>query len=717
MIMMSSEVYEKLGLSAEEGQIYTIITSKLVRTKEEIELLAEKIVPQVEDLLKSLEEKKFVRVIPGKVPQYRAIAPPIAISPKIDQQVETINSEYYNEINSQWEQGQTALQSIINQIQEGGEQLTHFKEELNSTIDSFIKRINKNIESDEIKIQGKINKANKTNTDTLKKYDLSLNKTLQSTKDKNLKNLGVKVKDIQSDFKKELDKLIKDTALEQTQAITDDFEKWITQHIENIEVAVPLAQSQREEQITSSNEQVNQLSDNIQKMTLEFSRKLPIELEEYTAQHTDSFNIFDRTIKAELNKLKGHFLEIKNVVNEKLSKRVSLGKGGYEDIGKLAESALQETDESSKQIDKQIEEIIKNFDTTNSSLNETINSSLNNQNIEFQRLLDIIKNDLSGTINKSSDLLLSNLNSVLQNIQESQQQQKNTLLNQINQLSSVIVKKNEDLFKNVNQTLSGFLKDLEKELQTVANQFDEDTSTRLTDVSETITAAGNSYYELIKDSLSSVLASVETEAGKVTTALEKTNTNLVEKINKKTKEVHNSISDNFEGIIRSIPDKISKNLAESREILNLLGEINNLAVEIPVASVENTYLQIESLEGITKILEAILTRTKSTIQIIVPNISILPVDTIKKITRRRIQVLTPDDSHKVILKLKKLDNLQLKCYKDLGHIYAIARDGTEEVVIGSGKGEKIPLISTTDEDLASMLKEIIQDYWPRGKTV
>jgi hypothetical protein len=689
----------------------------MVRTTEEIALVAEKVVSQIEELLKSLEEKKFVRVIPGKVPQYYAVAPPIAVSSKINQQVEAINTYYNKEFRSQWEKGQTSLNLIINQIQEGVEKLKHFKKEIDSNVNSFIKDINKNFESDEKKIQEKINKANKANADIFQKYDISINKTLQSTKDKNIKNLEEEIRDLQSKFKKELDMLIKDTTSKQTQVIIDDFEKWITQHIENIEEAIPLAQSQREEQITASNEQVDQLSDNIQKMTLEFSRKLPIEVEEYTAQHSDNFNIFDRTIKAELNKLKGYFLEIKNVVDEKLSKRISLGKGGYEEIGKLAESAIQETDKSSKQIDKRIEEIIKEFETTNSSLNETINSNLNKQNIEFQRLLDIIKNDLSGTINKTSDLLISNLNSVLQNIQESQQQQKNTLLNQIDQLSSAIVKKNEELFKSVNQTLNGFLKDLEKELQSVTDQFSDETSIRLIEIKEAIAAAGNSYHKLIKDSLSTMFASVETETGKVTSALEKTSTNLVEKINKKTEEVHTSISDKFEGIISSIPNKISTNLAETSEILKLLGEINNLAVDIPVASAENTYLQIESLEGVTRILEAVLNRTKSTIQIIVPEISILPVDTMEKITRRRIQILTPVESHKLIPKLKKLDNLQLKSYADLGHIYAIARDGTEEVVIGSGKGEKIPLISTTDEELASMLKEIIQDYWPRGRTV
>ena len=225
---MSAEVYEKLGLSAKEGQIYTILVSKLVRTKEEIMLLAEKLRPEIDEILESLEEKKFIRTVPGKVPQYNALTPAIAISPRLSQQIQTTMSHYNREINSLWEKGRADLQFLIDQVQDGSQQLSNFEKEILSTLEDFINQISERFEVEKHKLQEGIDENLQTNKNTLKICDLSFNQTLLSATTKTLDDLNVKVAELRSNFQKKLENQINKTASERVQEIIPNFETFIS---------------------------------------------------------------------------------------------------------------------------------------------------------------------------------------------------------------------------------------------------------------------------------------------------------------------------------------------------------------------------------------------------------------------------------------------------------------------------------------------------------
>ncbi len=715
MIIMATEVYEKLGLSPKEGKIYTILVSRLVRTKEEIKLLAEELAPEVDEIIEKLEEKKFIRTIPGKIPQYSALVPHVAISPGLDDQIDATTTYYYNEINSLWEKGQASLQSIIDQIQDGAQQLSHFENKINSILRGFIKQINETFETEKLKVQEEIDEKNKVNTNTLEICDLSFHQTIRSRTTKTLEELQSKIDELRSNFQGKLDSQIHKSTSEKANEIVLNYENWISHYLTIIDSTFPIAENQRDEQLTTSNEHVSDLSTTFEKITLNFSRQLPKLIEEFSAQNTDDFNIFNRTIKSEFNKIKTKLQEIQNEAEKRLSKRVSLGKSGFQDISSSVELALEEINSSQKNIDNHIEKIIGNFSESNTSLIENTNSSLNRQNFEFNHLLETIRSDLSETIVQFYELLISNLKIISENLQISSQQQNKTLNVQINQMVDTLVKNNEELYSDVNRTLNEFLERLQTEIETISNQFVENIWGCLADISNILTVAGNSYSNLINDRLSAIFSSVDSEIREVTTPLEESTTNLMEEINSKLTTVQTSITRDFQQSIDSIPKNISINLAQGRNLIKSLSEINNLAQEIPIGSIEKTYFQIKTLEDIKRTLEAMLTRTKSTIQIIVPTMAVLPIETIKKITRPRIQILTIPDSSESVEILKNLDNIQLKSFGELENIYAAARDGIEEIIVGSGKGDKISFIVTTDEDLAGVMKEIILDYWPRGR--
>jgi sugar-specific transcriptional regulator TrmB len=717
MIIMVSEVYEKLGLSPKEGKIYTILVSRLVRTKEEIKLLAEDLAPEVDEIIEKLEEKKFIRTIPGKIPQYSALVPQVAISPNLDHQIDATTTHYYNEINSLWEKGQASLQSIIDQIQDGAQQLSNFENEIHSILKGFMKEINETFETEKLKVQEEIDEKNQVNTNTLEICDLSFHQTLRSRTTKTLEELQSKIDELRLDFQEKLDNQIHKSTSEKANEIVLNYENWISHYLTIIDSTFPIAQNQKDKQLISSNEHVSDLSTTFEKITHNFSRQLPTLIEEFSAQNTDDFNIFNRTLKSELNKIKAKLLEIQNETEKRLNKRVSLGKSGFQDISSSVDLALEEINSTQKNIDHHIEKIISNFNTSNVSLTENINSSLNQQNLEFHNLLETIRSDLSETIVQFYELLISNLKSISENLQISSQQQNKTLNVQIDQMVDTLVKNNEELYSDVNRTLNEFLERLQTEIETISNQFVENIWGCLADISNILTVAGNSYSSLINDRLSSIFSSVDSEIREVTTPLEESTSNLMEEINTKLSTVQTSITQDFQQSIDSIPKNISTNLAQGRNLIKSLSEINDLAQEIPIGSIEKTYFQIKTVEDITRTLGAMITRTKSTIQIIVPSMALLPIETIKKITRPRIQILTMLDSPEVVEILKNLDNIQLKSIVELENIYAAARDGTEEIIVGSGKGDKISFIVTTDEDLAGVMKEIILDYWPRGRAV
>ncbi|MFX0084407.1 MAG: helix-turn-helix domain-containing protein [Candidatus Hodarchaeota archaeon] len=714
---MVTEVYEKLGLSPKEGKIYTILVSRLVRTKEEIKLLAEELAPEVDEIIEKLEEKKFIRTIPGRIPQYSALVPHVAISPGLDDQIDATTTYYYNEINSLWEKGQASLQSIIDQIQDGAQQLSNFENKINSILKGFIKQINETFETEKLKVQEEIDEKNKTNTNTLEICDLSFHQTIRSRTTKTLEELQSKIDELRSNFQEKLDNQIHKSTSEKANEIVLNYENWISHYLTIIDSTFPIAENQKDEQLTTSNEHVSDLSTTFEKITLNFSRQLPKLIEEFSAQNTDDFNIFNRTIKSEFNKIKTKLQEIQNEAERRLSKRVSLGKSGFQDISSSVDLALEEINSSQKNIDNHIEKIIGNFSESNTSLIGNINSSLNRQNFEFNNLLETIRSDLSETIVQFYELLISNLKLISENLQISSQQQNKTLNLQINQMVDTLVKNNEELYSDVNKTLNEFLERLQTEIETISNQFVENIWGCLADISNILTVAGNSYSNLINDRLSSIFSSVDSEIREVTTPLEESTTNLMQEINSKLTTVQNSITSDFQQSIDSIPRNISINLAQGRNLIKSLSEINNLAQEIPIGSIEKTYFQIKTSEDIKRTLEAMLTRTKSTIQIIIPTMALLPIETIKKITRPRIQILTIPDSSESVEILKNLNNIQLKSFGELENIYAAARDGTEEIIVGSGKGDKISFIVTTDEDLAGVMKEIILDYWPRGRAV
>ncbi len=139
---MSEDLYKQLGLTTEEVRVYSIIVSKFVRTIEEIEILASNLAPEaIKGALDELEKKKFIRVIPGKVPQYIGLAPPLAVTSEIDRQIENELNQIQEEIKKKWEVGQKELVGMVNDFQMGTELFSTTENEFQSHVQAYMEQL------------------------------------------------------------------------------------------------------------------------------------------------------------------------------------------------------------------------------------------------------------------------------------------------------------------------------------------------------------------------------------------------------------------------------------------------------------------------------------------------------------------------------------------------------------------------------------------------
>ncbi|MFX1508609.1 MAG: hypothetical protein ACFFDC_21210, partial [Promethearchaeota archaeon] len=222
------------------------------------------------------------------------------------------------------------------------------------------------------------------------------------------------------------------------QTISEAFDQDISNLATDVAEVNKTAIKEQEDLIVASNERLNALSDKITKSTLVLSRNIPSQLEEYQARHTDDFNNFDRAVKAELNKIKARLTEINSEVTERLSKRVSLGKGGFQDIEKIVTSAMKEFESAQKRTEKLIDGQIHNFNVSSESFAETINTSLNTQNLEIQRLMDAISEDLGTSVKSSYELALKNISVFSDKIKERFNSRREGLTDHLSLLLSTI---------------------------------------------------------------------------------------------------------------------------------------------------------------------------------------------------------------------------------------------------------------------------------------
>ncbi|MHA2232265.1 MAG: hypothetical protein ACXAB4_07225, partial [Candidatus Hodarchaeales archaeon] len=190
---------------------------------------------------------------------------------------------------------------------------------------------------------------------------------------------------------------------------------------------------------------------------------------------------------------------------------------------------------------------------------------------------------------------------------------------------------------------------------------------------------------------------------------------LVADLDTKTTSLVETLSEKIGHDIDGIPETMRSGLEKTGSVMKFIRAVHDLAITAPPNPIEHTYFVIGK-EGIQGALKGALERTKTAINIIIPLLSSVPVNTIKALPKtRRIQILAGIDDMSIVKELADLNNVLLR--EMIGEEGAIGffRDGEEEGAIGAGSGELGQMVVTTDAPLVKTMNQLFADLWPRGK--
>ncbi len=524
---------------------------------------------------------------------------------------------------------------------------------------------------------------------------------------------------------------------EKYQVIPDQLETQNREVIATLQETQQLLNNSIETLSTDLKESIKEISTQITSDTttkLQEHRKLPSTIEETSTQIKETIENQYNNTRGVIENVRSSSLEhLKNMEQHASNERsqftdqitninVDLNKELDELKSKVTELHKDFPDKKIK-IEEEIQQSINTFGENVQSIFVKLETELNSGKMQLTQKMDKIYQDFQTT--------LEDFSTTAQNFVTSLDTRHTTILNQANSFlddnatnsvksleseKSSLSDRQQVLFREVDRNLTtlstSFGQIITDSLETIAKDVQES----LTQISSTITEIGSSYHDTTDNILSETLSFFESEGQKTSKKLEYEVANLISEIDKQTTNLQDTITTDLTKAISGIPDKIGSGLSKSKELMSLISEVQNIALEIPIAKVEETFLATQA--QVSQTLEAMLTRTKSTIQIMVPKLSMIPWDVLKQAgTRRRIQILTEVDSQETANKIaQELGNVQLKHY-DKVEVFAFARDGQEEAAIGTGDSGGVQLIITTDVRLVGVLKEIIRDLWPRGKTV
>ncbi|MFX1284288.1 MAG: hypothetical protein ACFFB5_11565 [Promethearchaeota archaeon] len=571
--------------------------------------------------------------------------------------------------------------------------------------------------------------------------DKKSNTFLESTRN-NLQNVIKVLEEAQTHLKTIIDtkiQAVNSSQKEKYQEIPTSLEENGKEIITNLDITNEKLQDSMKTITETTNESIKKISTQIIATTdeqLNDIRSLLTRIEETSVQvvtdikeqYNNSKEVIDnlkseslnhiKTIEQQASSERTEFIDQVEKINIRLESEINSLKSKVTELDK-------NFPQKKTQMEKEIQKAIEIFSSNVQDIFLKMQSDINSGKIQLSQNVDHLYQDFQASLETfvaTAQNFISSLNSRHDSLlNQTSDFLDDRVTNSINTLEiekKTITDRQQILFKEIDQNLTSFSNTYSQIITDSMEVISTNLQENITEIQNMVNEGSSSYYDDIDSILTETYSFLELESQEISKILEHDILNLVSEVDKKATQTQDTISSDLTRIIRTIPEKIGSGLTKSKTLMSSISDIQKIAMEVPIASVEETYLQTQPVERVMLTLEAMLNRTKSTIQIMVPKLSMIPWDLLQQAgTRRRIQILTNVDSQETAAKItQELGNVQLKHYENV-EVYAFARDGTEEAAIGSDDISGVQLIITTDSRLIGVLKEIIQDLWPRGKTV
>ncbi len=496
---LKQELLNRIGLSELEGQIYSALVGVGARTLEEIAVYASSDLKKTEESLQNLSNKKYIKIIEGKIPLYFPINPQILLTAeaknKLESDLHSINSKVNSILNSlttMIEKVTTDFDSSISTISENSidsieTTVSSIIEKLGSVFSAFQKDIStRSIDSGKTignEIEEKFKKLDSAFTklrddlenimntqvgelelasdklktdlgDTLEETKTSRHKIVNEHKDNFLSILEAYSGSIEGIINETNDEVVKfDTEFQEKSEknkenlvkLTEEVNGFSEEEMQNViektkesyEKAISQSIKNIESNWTDINKEVTGFSEKIQKKLADSNKNISKILESASSNSSEAFTSSTGALSKSLESFKSLGAKLGEILKNGTEAVVSTGQNTYTPIETFIESALKENSD-----------FMGKYKSDAQSLLEKISTSVKKENKkalitiveDYEGEMDHLKESTESSFSEGKEKFLNQFSDFQTNITNQITSGDTNLVKSINSFSSSVEK-------------------------------------------------------------------------------------------------------------------------------------------------------------------------------------------------------------------------------------------------------------------------------------
>lgn len=314
---------------------------------------------------------------------------------------------------------------------------------------------------------------------------------------------------------------------------------------------------------------------------------------------------------------------------------------------------------------------------------------------------------LSTTLQENLDQAIKTINNVKEEVHKKIESETKNLRTQSEKITAIPI-------RNIQTKVMDFQKSLEDELGShslTINKHFFNHAEKLRDSLKTHRAQ-------TKEMLDSSEAIINQTTLKYAKEVEKNLLEIATGVTSTVDKIENDVTKKLSGQLQGIPARIHTALKDTGATMTFLKQVHDFALKTKPLAIEQTY-PIFGKEAVLNSILSCLSRVKSTINLVVPNLEDIPLNVLETVpSTRRIELITSESSitPEYISELtNKLPNVVVRKTPEID-AYIAFRDA-EEVIIGTGEGNSLASIATTQEEFVRLLGELQSRFRSQSRPV
>ena len=314
---------------------------------------------------------------------------------------------------------------------------------------------------------------------------------------------------------------------------------------------------------------------------------------------------------------------------------------------------------------------------------------------------------LSTNLQENLDRAVETVNTAKEEVHTQIESETENLRSQSEKVTAIPV-------RNIQTKAMDFQKSLEDELGSHSLTINK----HLFEHAEKLRDTLGTHHTQTKEMLDSSEVAISKTTSKYAKGVEKNLLELSTGVTSTVDKIKNEVTKKLSGQLRGIPERIHTALKATGATMTFLKQVHDFALKTKPLAIEQTY-PIFGKEAVLNSILGCLSRVKSTINLVVPNLEDIPLDVLETVpSTRRIELITGESSiaqDYITELINKLPNVVVRKTPEID-AYIAFRDA-EEVIIGTGEGDSLVSIATTQEEFVRLLGELQSRFRSQSRPV